>query len=212
MKSGMVPVTILLIPVVAAFLLGFVYGPSVLALNPGNEIMTASDHAFQSEIFSLTGSIGSLFISSNAQQPYIVTGSWALDVLGENATAFLADLSIINANGSGYHTIQLSNLTSTQIELHDNGTATISGTIDVSVNGTASSTADALITVAELKAISIIVDSANMTDTIAGYPIYGIADQPDLETASAIIEQETGLGLNNFTDKFQLPELPNPFR
>jgi hypothetical protein len=125
---------------------------------------------------------------------------------------FLADLSIINANGSGYHTIQLSNLTSTQIELHDNGTATISGTIDVSVNGTASSTADALITVAELKAISIIVDSANMTDTIAGYPIYGIADQPDLETASAIIEQETGLGLNNFTDKFQLPELPNPFR
>ena len=212
MKPGMVPVTILLVPVVAAFLLGFLYGPAVQALNPGNEIMTASDHVFQADTFSLAGTIGSHIATSDKQQPYVVTGVWALEVLGGNASGFLADLEMIKADGTGYQTIQLSNLTSNQIELHENGTATIAGSVDIAVNGTAGSTADATITVAKLRAVTIVVDSGNATDILSGHPIYGIADQPQLETASTATEQETGLGLNNITEKFQLPELPNPFR
>ena len=211
MKPGMVPVTILLVPVVAAFLIGSTYGPTVQALNPGNEIMTASDHIFQSDTFSLTGSIGSLVAPSNGQEPYIVTGSWALDVQAGNATGFLANLSMINANGSGYQTVQLSNLTSGSVELHENGTAAIAGTISVTVNGTDSSLADATITIVKLKAVKIIVDT-NTTDALSRQPIYGIADQPELETASIMTEQETGFGLNNITEKLRLPQLPNPFR
>jgi len=208
----MVPVTILLVPIVAASLLGLIYAPAVQALNPGNEIMTASDHVFLVDNFSLAGSIASLIKSSSEQEPYIVTGSWALDVQGGNASGFLADLEMINANGSGYRTIQLSNLTSNRIELHENGTATIAGTVTVTVNGTDSSVADVAITVVKLKAVKIVVDSAVSADAIAGQPIYGIVDQPELETASFMTEEETGLGLNNVTEKLRLPELPNPFR
>lgn len=208
----MVPVTILLVPIVAASLLGLIYAPAVQALNPGNEIMTASDHVFQVENFSLAGSIGSLIKSSNEQEPYILIGSWALDVQGGNASGFLADLEMINANGSGYQTIQLSNLTSNRIELHEDGSATIAGTVTVTVNGTDSSLAEVAITVVKLKAVRIVVDSAVSADAIAGQPIYGIVDQPELETASFITEEETGLGRNNITEKLRLPELPNPFR
>jgi hypothetical protein len=208
----MVPVTILLIPVIAASILGFFYGPAVLALNPGNEIMTASDHTFQSDTFSLTGTIGSLVTSSSPQEPYIVTGAWALDVAAANASGFLADLEIINVNGSHYHTIQLANLTSNDIELHDNGTTTITGAVNVFRNETDSIPADASITVTKLKTIKIVLDTANPADVFSGQPIYGIADQPQLETVSAMVEQESGFGLDNITEKFQLPELPNPFR
>jgi hypothetical protein len=212
MKSGMVTVTILLVPLVAATLLGLLYGPAVQALNPGNEIMTASDHVFQVENFSLAGPIGSLIESSSEQEPYIVTGSWALDVQGGNVSRFLADLEMINANGSGYQTIQLSNLTSNSIELHEDGSATFAGTVTVTVNGTDSSLADVAITVVKLKAVRIVVDSAVSADAIAGQPIYGMAVQPELETASFMTEEETGIGLNNNTEKLRLPELPNPFR
>jgi hypothetical protein len=212
MKSGMVPATVLILPLVAATLLGFLYGPAVQALNPGNQIMTASNHTFQSDTFALRGSIGSLIGPSDDQQPFIVTGSWVLDVLAGNASLFVADLELINANGSGYQTIRISNLTSNLVELHENGTATITGTVDVAVNDTASTPAEATFTVARLKTITITVDTANATDEFSGQPIYGIAEQPQLETASIMTEQETGLGLNNITEKFQLPELPNPFR
>ena len=212
MNSGMIPVTILLVPVVAASLLGFLYGPAVQALNPGNEIMTASDHTFQADTFSLGGSVGSLIVSPNAEEPYIVSGSWALEVQGGNTSAFLAELAVINANGSGYQTIQFSNLTSNRIVIYENGTTTIGGTVSVTVNGTDTSLADAAITIVKLKAVKIVVDSANSTNIISAQPIYGIADQPDLETASVMMEQETGLGLNNMTEKLRLPELPNPFR
>lgn len=208
----MVPVTILLVPLVAATLLGLLYGPAVQALNPGNEIMTASDHAFQVDTFYLAGPIGSLITSSSEQEPYIVTGSWALEVQGGNASGFLADLEMMNANGTGYQTIQLSNLTSNRIELHEDGTATITGMVTVTVNGTDSSLADVTITVVKLKAVKIVVDSAVSADAIAGQPIYGMAVQPELETASFMTEEETGLGLNNITEKLRLPELPNPFR
>ena len=203
---------ILVMPLVAASVLGFLYGPAVQALNPGNEIMTASNHIFQSDTFSLQGSIGSLIESSNDQEPYIVTGSWVLDVQAGNASLFLADLELINANGSGYQTIQLSDLTSNLVEMNENGTITISGTVDVAVNDTARSLSDATINVAKLKTLEIVVNSSHATDIFSGQPIYGIAEQLELETASIMTEQETGFGLDNITEKFQLPELPKPFR
>ena len=55
---NMLAVSLLLLPVAAAFAL--LYGPAVYAsLNPGNEIMTASNYTFQSDTFSAAGAIGS---------------------------------------------------------------------------------------------------------------------------------------------------------
>ena len=212
MKSGMVPVVILFVPVVAAFLLGPLYGPTVQALIPGNTIMTASDHTFQADTFSLIGSVGSLLSSPIEEVPYIVTGAWGLDVQNGNVTNFLADLSMISADGSGYRTVSLSNMTSDQVELHENGTATITGTLYLAINGTDAVPADAAISIAKLRAITMVIDSANVTGTFAGQPLYGIVDQPELQAASIPTDEETGLGLNNITEKLVLPELPNPFR
>ncbi|HKU49229.1 MAG TPA: hypothetical protein VJP79_04715, partial [Nitrososphaera sp.] len=173
MKSGMVPITVLLVPLVSAFLLGSLYGPAVQALNPGNAIMTASDQTFQSDTFSLMGSIGSLIQSDAATAVdddnggsanattiptsastvvSVVTGAWALDVQDGNVTGFLADMSMINTDGSSYQTIQLSNLTSSSVEMLQNGTARITGTVSVAVNGTAPGTTDSItISVAKLR-------------------------------------------------------------
>lgn len=242
MKSGMVPITVLLVPLVSAFLLGSLYGPAVQALNPGNAIMTASDQTFQSDTFSLMGSIGSLIQSDAATAVdddnggsanattiptsastvvSVVTGAWALDVQDGNVTGFLADMSMINTDGSSYQTIQLSNLTSSSVEMLQNGTARITGTVSVAVNGTAPGTIDPItVSVAKLRAITIeIGDPANSTGVFAGQPLYGIVDQPELQAASLLPteEEETGEGPSgllpeNLTNKFQLPQLPNPFR
>jgi hypothetical protein len=225
-----------MVPLVSAFLLGSLYGPAVQALNPGNAIMTASDQTFQSDTFSLMGSIGSLIRSDAATAiadndsggsandtgtvVSVVTGAWALDVQEGNVTGFLADMSMINTDGSSYQTIQLSNLTSSSVEMLQNGTARITGTVSVAVNGTAPGTTDPItISVAKLRAITIEIGGpANSTGVFAGQPLYGIVDQPELQAASLLpTEEETGEGPSgllpeNFTNKFQLPQLPNPFR
>jgi hypothetical protein len=119
---------------------------------------------------------------------------------------------MINADGSGYRTVSLSNMTSDQVQMHENGTATITGTLYVAINDTEAVPADAIISIAKLRAITMVIDSANITGTFAGEPLYGIVDQPELQTASIQTDEETGLGLNNITEKLELPELPNPFR
>ena len=119
---------------------------------------------------------------------------------------------MISADGSGYRTVSLSNMTSDQVELHENGTATITGTLYLAINGTDAVPADAAISIAKLRAITMVIDSANVTGTFAGQPLYGIVDQPELQAASIPTDEETGLGLNNITEKLVLPELPNPFR
>jgi hypothetical protein len=172
--------------------------------------MAASDHTFQADTFSLIGTAGSLIQTSN--EPYVVTGSWALNVQGGNVSGFLAELTMINANGSGYRTIQLTNLTSERVELYDNGTAIIIGLVDLGVNGTEPVSVDAYVSVAKLRAVKIAVDSKNLTGTFAGEPVYGIADQPQMEAAATVAASEVGLGLSNITEKLELPELPNPLR
>lgn len=211
MKPGMTPLVLLVVPLAAAFILGSLYGPAVQALNPGNELMTASNGVIQSDTFALVGSAGSL-MPSGSDRPSVVTGSWGLDVRSGNVSAFYADLSMINADGSGYKTIRLANVTASRVDMHDNGTATIEGTVGVAVNDTGATQANMTISVAKLRAITIVLDPENVTGTFAGNPVYGIVDQPELESASAPMQQETGIGLNNITEKMRLPELPNPFK
>ena len=117
--KGMLSTVLLLVPVIGALVLGSLYGPAVQAsLNPGNEIMTASNNVLQSDTFSAAGSIGTTVSNGTA----IVTGTWGIDVEDGNVTAFSANLVMINVNGTGYHTIQLANLTATKVTVEENGT------------------------------------------------------------------------------------------
>lgn len=197
----------LLLPVVAAFAL--LYGPVVQAsLNPGNEIMTASDYTFQSDTFSAAGAIGSL--AGDASDPVIITGRWSLDVESGAVSGFSANLTIVNASGAGYRTIELSNLSSTEVAMDANGTALVTGTLDVTVNGTEElSSVSATISLAKLRAFNMTLSEPDYLDE----PIYGTADQQE-ETATAstgLTPEGSGI-FGSIAEKFRLPQLPNPFR
>lgn len=203
---NMLAVSLMLLPVVAAFAL--LYGPAVYAsLNPGNEIMAASNYTFQSDTFSAAGTIGSL--AGDPQDPVIVTGRWGLDVQGGMAD-FAASLSMVNASGLGYRTIELSNLTSAEVAVDENGTALVTGLLDATVDGTEKlEGVNATISLARLRALNLtLTEPAYLTE-----PIYGIADpQEETATASTGFVPEGNSLSGNITEKFRLPQLPNPLR
>jgi len=204
---NMLAVYLLLLPVAAAFTL--LYGPAVYAsLSPGNGIMVGSNYAFQSDIFSAAGAIGSL--AGDPDDLAIVTGRWSLDMQAGAVEGFSANLTMVNASGAGYRTIQLSNLSSTEVAVDANGTALITGVLDVTINGTEKlGDVNATISLAKLRALNMTLSEP---DYLEG-PIYGVADQ-EKETATAstdLVPEGSGI-YGNITEKFRLPQLPNPFR
>jgi hypothetical protein len=209
--KGMLSAALVLVPVIGALVLGSLYGPVVQAsLDPGNEIMTASNNVLQSDTFSAAGSIGSTVSNATA----IVTGTWSIDVTDGNITAFSANLSMINVNGSGYHTLQLANLTATKAAVEANGTAMINGTLDVGINNTGRwAGVNAIILLPKLRAVSITL-GGEAGNHFSNQPILGIANPPEETATSAvsnILTEGSGV-IGNFTEKIKLPELPNPFR
>ena len=203
---NMLALSLLLLPLAAAFVL--LYSPAVQALNPGNEVMTASNYTFQSDTFSVAGAIGSL--AGDRSDPSIITGQWILDVQGGSVAGFSANLTMVNASGTGSSTIQLSNLSSSDVTTSDNGTTLVTGVLDVTVHGTEKlSGMNATIWIAQLRALNMTLSGPDYLDE----PIYGTADQPQqTSTASTGLMPEGSGMFGNITEKFRLPELPNPFK
>lgn len=203
---NMLAVSLLLLPVAAAFAL--LYGPAVYAsLNPGNGIMTASNYTFQSDTFSAAGAIGSL--AGDANDLMIITGRWSLDVQGGAVAGFSANLTIVNASGAGHRTIQLSNLSSTEVMVDADGTALITGVLDATINDTEKlSGVNATVLLAKFRALNMTLGEPEYLDE----PIYGTVDQ-EQETATApagLMPEGSGI-FGNITERFRLPQLPNPF-
>jgi hypothetical protein len=204
---NMLVVALLLLPVLAAFAL--LYGSAVQAsLNPGNEIMTSSNYTFQSDTFAAAGAIGSII--GDPRDPAIITGRWSLDVQDGTVAGFSANLTMVNANGAGYRTIELSNLSLTGVTVDANGTAIVTGVLDITVNGTEKlAGVDATIKLAKMRALNMTLDEPDYLDA----PIYGTADQQEeTATASTDIMTEGSSIYGNITEKFRLPQLPNPFK
>lgn len=203
---NMLAVSLLLLPVAAAFAL--LYGPAVYAsLNPGNGIMTASNYTFQSDTFSAAGAIGSL--AGDANDLMIITGRWSLDVQGGAVAGFSANLTMVNASGAGHRTIQLSNLSLTEVMVDADGTALITGVLDATINDTEKlSGVNATVLLAKFRALNMTLGEPEYLDE----PIYGTVDQ-EQETATApagLMPEGSGI-FGNITERFRLPQLPNPF-
>jgi hypothetical protein len=204
---NMLAVSLLLLPVIAAFAL--VYGPAVQAsLNSGNEFMTASSYTFQSDTFSAAGAIGSL--AGNVSDPVIITGRWNLDVENVTVSNFSASFTMVNASGAGYQTVQLEKLESSQVVMEPDGIAIITGVTQATINGTEKlGSVNATIALTRLTVFNMTLNRSEYL----GMPIYGIADPPE-ETITAsnnIITEGSGI-YGNITEKFRLPQLPNPFK
>jgi hypothetical protein len=193
----------LLLPAVAAFAL--LYIP--MSLSPGNEIMTASNYTFQSDMFSAAGAIGSA--AGDPDDPVIITGRWSLDVQGE-AADFAASLTMVNMSGLGYRTIELSNLTSATVTMDENGTALVTGVLDATVDGAEKfEGVSATIALARLSALNMTLSGP---DYLTG-PIYGTADREEKTAAasSGLLPEGNSMS-GNMSEKFRLPQLPNPFK
>lgn len=202
---NMLVVSLLLLPVAAAFAL--LYGPAVYAsLNPGNEIMAASNYTFQSDTFSAAGAAGSL--AGDPSEPVILTGRWSLDMQG-GVAGFSADLAMVNASGAGYRTIQRSNLSSIEVTVDANGIALVTGMLDVTIDGTEKlSGVNATISLAKMRALNMTLGGPDNPNE----PIYGVADQEETATASnGLLTECSGIS-GNITEKFRLPQLPDPLK
>ncbi|HEX7033278.1 MAG TPA: hypothetical protein VF172_09790 [Nitrososphaera sp.] len=201
---------LLLLPAAAAACLVLLAGTSVQAsLNPGNELMAASNYTFLSDTFSAAGAIGS--VAGDPVDPVIVTGRWSLDVQGGVVSSFSASLAMVNASGNEYRMVELSNLTSSEVTVNENGTALVRGILDVTTaNGSENLTGvDVEIALARLRALKITLgEPACLTG-----PIYGIADAPAEESATSstgLLPEGNGIYGSNATQKFRLPQLPDP--
>jgi hypothetical protein len=200
---------LLVVPAAAAACMLLV-GPAVEApLNPGNSIMTASNYTFLSDTFSAAGAIGS--VTGDPTDPVIITGRWSLDVQGGVASGFSANLVMVNASGREYRTVELSNLTSSEVTVNENGTALVRGILDVSTaDGSEKLTGvEAEISLARLRALNI---TLGKPDYLAG-PIYGIADTPAREATNntaGILPDGSGIDEGgNATEKLPQPRLPD---
>lgn len=167
----MLAVTLLTLPVVAALLLA---KPAVRwSLNPGTEIMTASNYSFQSDTFSTQGAIGS--VAGDPAEPMIITGSWSLEVQGSVVAGFSTNLTMGNASGADFWTVELSNLRSTEVIVDEKGTALIKGMLDVTINATEKiQSVDATIALANMRALNITLSESDYLDQ----SVYGTANPP----------------------------------
>ena len=200
-------IALLLLPIVAMFAL--FAGQAVQAsLNSGNEIMTASNYTFQSDSFTAAGAIGS--VAGDQSDPMIITGRWNLDLVEGAVAGFSTELVMVNASGTGYRAVKMSNLSSTEVTVDENGTAVVKGVLDVAVDGAQKLRGvNATISLAKLRAFNMTLSEP----AYLGEPIYGTADQEkETTTASAGLLPEGSGIFGNITEKFRLPQLPNPFR
>jgi hypothetical protein len=204
---NMLAVSLLLLPVMIAFAL--VYGPAVQAsLNSGNEIMTASSYTFQSDTFSAAGAIGSL--GGNMSDPVIITGRWHLDVENGSVSNFSAYFTMVNASGAGYRTVQLEKLESSKVMMKEDGITIITGVTQTTINSTEKlGSVNATIALTRLTVFNMTLDRPGYL----GMPIYGIADPPEetITASSNILTEGSGI-YGNISEKFRLPQLPNPFK
>lgn len=165
-------------------------------------------HTFQSETFSAACGIGSL--AGGPDDPMIITGRWSLDVQGATVAGFSTNLTLVNASGAGFCTIQLSNLSSTEVNLDANGTALITGTLDVTINATEKlSGVDTAMSLAKLRALNMTLSEPNYLDG----PTYDTANQEEetMTASTGLMSEGSGIS-DNITEKFRLPQLPNPFK
>ena len=116
----------------------------------------------------------------NNGAPYVIAGEWDLGVADGNVTGFDAEFTMVHTDGTGRHTHQLMNFVAangTLVQLDENGSGVIFGTVNVSLNGSEQwSDASVAIMIERSNAIMISLDSNATENHFNGQPIYGTVD------------------------------------
>ncbi|HEX6560900.1 MAG TPA: hypothetical protein VF016_02615 [Nitrososphaera sp.] len=87
----------------------------------GSATSNATGNGSQTTTFTIGGTIASWAagsnITSNTVSPELLSGRWSLQVINGTAKSFDANITMVNANGSDFHTHRLSNFKVTQPSL-----------------------------------------------------------------------------------------------
>lgn len=110
---------------------------------------------------------------------FVLSGNWDLKVDKGKVTDFTANFVKVLANGSRWHTHEISNFNSnnTGIELKPDKMTSFSGTVDVKLNNTTPwNGTNVNVMLSKGKTIQIVLDNNATGNHFQGQPIYGTVD------------------------------------
>ncbi len=147
-----------------------------LKMNNMSSAMTSGQSTANNTSNAMTGASASSMQSQ--QQSYILAGQWTLKVNNGNANDLLLNFVMVHPDATGLHIhnfTQFKAANNTSVQLNQNGNTTITGTVNILVNGT-QKWGDVPITISiqNGRVINIAVDSTKTDNHFAGQPIYGI--------------------------------------
>jgi hypothetical protein len=135
-----------------------------------------ADGAISSLIFGMNPSVDT--VNMRSVQKFILSGDWELTVDKSKLVNFTAVFYTGPVDGANNHTHQLSNLrptTENPILLSSDGSAQISGILNVATNGkSAWNDVNATITMSNGRTISIKLDDKDSQNHFMNQPIFGI--------------------------------------
>jgi hypothetical protein len=149
--------------------------------------------------------------SDGTDIPYVLSGDWSIDVQDGNVSSFEASFDMVHTDGTMRHMHELTNFQAsnfTSIELSDDGSAFIFGTVDVMTNGEEAWTgASVLVMIENYNVVTIALDSETTEGHFHGQPIYGITDsftdengQEQIQTQTSSAGSTTNETSGNMTD------------
>ncbi|MEO9321284.1 MAG: hypothetical protein ABI361_11485 [Nitrososphaera sp.] len=158
--------------------------------------------------FSATGQITSLVVPkvatsatgnlSNSPPAYLLAGKWAMKSIDGNITSFSANLTMVRTDGLDRHVHQLANFrpqnTSGTIVFDKNGTAGVSGKLDIYLNGKPEwSNVSATVSFSHFNTVKIVLNSTNpaVANHFGRQPIYGVTGSFVLEGKPLNLSRES---------------------
>src|SRR5262249_32140325 len=140
----------------AGILLLAIFGPTVYAqlLDPGVALAQTSDNVVQGSTFSLSGSVTSIAYTQNAT--YLLGGNWSLCANDGDIASLSASINLQSTDGEKSHALQISNFTpNTKLNNGPGAMLYEFGTVDVVSDATAEHSIPAIVTIANMKVITI---------------------------------------------------------
>jgi hypothetical protein len=176
----------------------------------GNMTVGTPTTPTNTETFSAVGTISSLvFVTqkpdntiskgNNASgltdaKKFVLAGDWVLTVNGGKITDFTAKFIKVLNDGERWHTHVITNFkatNNTNVKLSPDKSASISGTVDVKLNGTSVwNTTKVNIMINKGKTITINLDSQATGNHFQGQPIYGVVDSMKDATGNEMLKAQ----------------------
>ena len=125
---------------------------------------------------------------------FVLAGDWVLTVNGGKVTDFTAKFIKVLNNGERWHTHVITNfrpMNNTEVSLAPDRSASLSGTVDVKLNGTSIwNTTKVNLVINKGKTLTINLDNQATSNHFQGQPIYGVVESMKDSTGKEMLEAQ----------------------